>query len=112
MNKPVNAGEVRISLDGKDLVLRSSLRAARAVSADQDGFVGALQRLARFDFDAFVSIIAVGIGKDASDIEDAVYEAGLETLVDPVSKYVGYLMRGGREAKKAGEGDEAPKGKP
>jgi len=111
MNKPVNAGEVRITLAGKDLVLRSSLRAARAVSAGQDGFVGALQRVARYDFDAFASIIAVGIGKEASEVEDAVYETGLPSLIDPVSKYVGYLMRGGREAAAAGDGD-APKGKP
>jgi len=110
MNKPVNPGEVRITLAGQDRVLRSSLRAARAVSAGQDGFVGALQRLSRYDFDAFVSIIAVGLSVEPSEIEEAIYETGLQDLIDPASKYVGYLMRGGQEAKKGDGG--APKGKP
>lgn len=110
MNKPVNAGEVRITLAGEDRVLRSSLRAARIVSTGQDGFVGALQRLSRFDLDAFVSIIAAGLGREPKDVEEAVFETGLPDLVEPTSKYVGYLMRGGREATAPGEA-EAPKGK-
>lgn len=111
MNKPVNPGEVRITLVGKDLVLRSSLRAARTVSTSQDGFAGALQRISRYDFETFVSVVAAGLNQAPKDVEEDVYETGLLDLIDPVSKYVGYLMRGGREAAAAG-GEDAPKGKP
>jgi hypothetical protein len=111
--RPVNAGEVRITLAGEDRVLRSSLRAAKTVSASLDGFLGALQRVARFDHDAFVTIVAVGLGYDRRDdieeVERKVFETGLPDLVAPVTKYVGYLMRGGKDEKKPTDGEE---GKP
>lgn len=94
-------GEVEISLNGESVVLRSSLNAAKIVNATSQGFAGAFRRLSAFDSDVFVEIIAAGTGKRSSDdikrIEEAVYRTGLGSLVAPLSKFVNYLMTGGRE---------------
>lgn len=80
--------------------LTPTLRAARSVNA-LGGFAEVLRRLAGFDFDAFVAVVAAGAGKKASEVEDAVYEAGLPSLVEPLSQFVESLANGGKPIKPA-----------
>ncbi|ABS68941.1 conserved hypothetical protein [Xanthobacter versatilis] len=100
---PANPGEVEVTLDGKAFVLRSTLRAAKEVSASAGGFIGAYQRLAAFDFSTYVAIVAAGLGKRSSDVEDAVYATGIAPLSAPLSRFVQLLANGGKEP-------EEPKG--
>jgi hypothetical protein len=114
---PVNAGEIEIELGGGRYVLRSSLGAHKAVNMAFGGFVAALRELQNFNSDAYVAVVAAGLGKKSNSflepeaekkitIEEAVYEAGLEYLNKPLSKFVGLLLNGGREPK-----DETSEGK-
>lgn len=93
----VNQGEVEITLAGEPHVLRSTLRAAKEVSASAGGFIGAYQRLAAFDFGTYVAIVAAGLGKRASEVEQMVYETGIAPLSEPLSRFVQLLANGGKE---------------
>lgn len=107
-------GEVEITLAGTKYTLRCSLRAARTVSALSGGFSAAFQGLSGFNMATYVAIVAAGLdkrGNDAADVEKQVYETGLEALTAPLSRYLGLLMNGGREAAAStDEGDASPNG--
>lgn len=108
-------GEVEISLGGAKHVLRCSLRAARTVSALSGGFSAAYQGLSGYNMATYVAIVAAGLdkrGNDAAAVEKQVYETGFEPLTAPLSKYLGLLMNGGREAQPIvdGEDTENPNG--
>jgi hypothetical protein len=83
--------------------LKSTLRAARTVNS-MGGFAEVFRKLAVFDFDAYVSVVAAGLGKKPSEVEDDVFKAGLPALVEPLSTYVEYLSNGGKPLKPAPEG--------
>lgn len=69
----------------------------------------AIRRLETVDFSAFVAIVAAGLGKKRSDVEDDVYEIGMPDLTQPLSEYVTLLANGGRPIKAPSKGD-APEG--
>lgn len=97
-----NMGEVEITLAGKKLTLRCSLRAARTVSGMSGGFMEAYRRIAGYDMATYVALVAAGLdkrGEAAVGIEEQVYDTGLEALMAPLTKYVGLLMNGGREVR-------------
>lgn len=107
-------GEVEITLAGVKHTLRCSLRAARTVSALSGGFSGAYQGLSGYNLSTYTAIVAAGLdkrGNDASKVEEQVYETGLEPLTAPLSRYLGLLMNGGREAAtEAGDGADTGNG--
>lgn len=109
MANEVNSGEITISLDDDKVVLRSTLRAAKAVSAGQGGFVGALQRISQFELAAYVSVVAAGSGRNEKEIEDAVFSAGIQSLAEPLTKYVALLMNGGRDPNAKSENEASGK---
>lgn len=88
--------EIEIKLKGKSETLRCTLKAAKSVNALAGGFQGALARLANMDQEAYFLIVAAGLGKKPMEIEQAVYEAGLTNLTEPLSNYVLLLANGGK----------------
>lgn len=88
--------EVEISLKGRPEILRCTLKAAKSVNAVAGGFQGALARLAAMDQEAYFLIVAAGLGKRPSDVEQAVYESGLPNLTEPLSSFVLLLANGGK----------------
>jgi hypothetical protein len=88
--------EVEITLNGKTETLRCTLRAAKRVNL-LGGFAEVLRKLAVFDFDAYVGVVASGLNKAPDAIEDAVYQTGTVALLEPLSNYVKLLANGGRE---------------
>lgn len=103
-----NQGEVEIELGGGKYVLRPTLQAAKTVNKVFGGFTAALRELMAFNFDAYVAVIAAGLGKTPNQfleensenkitVEEAVYQTGIEALNEPASKFVGYLTNGGRD---------------
>lgn len=88
--------DVEITLRGKSETLRCTLKAAKAVNALAGGFQGALARLANMDQEAYFQIVAAGLGKKPMDVEQAVYEAGLTTLTEPLTSFVIMLANGGK----------------
>lgn len=106
-------GEVEITLAGTRQVLRCSLRAARTVSALAGGFSGAYQGLSGYSLAIYTAIVGAGLdkrGNDAALVEKQVYDTGLETLTAPLSRYLGLLMNGGREAVPATDDDNLGNG--
>lgn len=103
-------GEVEITLAGVKQQLRCSLRAARTVSALSGGFSAAYQGLSGYNLSIYTAIVAAGLdkrGNDAAAVEKQVYETGLEGLAAPLSRYLGLLMNGGREAAPIVDGEDA-----
>lgn len=88
-------GEVEITLNGKTEILKSTLRAARIVNGI-GGFSEAFRKLAAYDLGSYVTIVAAGLNRSPSVVEEAVYKTGLTSLVEPLAVYVGYLSNGGK----------------
>src|SRR3569623_630630 len=101
--------EVEITQKGQKESLRCTLKAAKAVNAMAGGYQNALARLAAMDQDAYSAIVAAGLSKRPMDVEQAVYEAGLPTLAQPLSTFVMMLANGGKplddDEEKSSEGE-------
>lgn len=101
--------DIHIDLGAERVALRCTLRAAKELNAFFGNFTSGFRRLTEYDFSAYVAVVAFGSGRQAKDIEAAVFEAGLPQLVKPLSDYLALLANGGRPveteaAKKTGEG--------
>lgn len=94
----MNPGEVEIELNGRKEILRPSLRAAKEVFAN-GGFAGSIQRLANGVLDEYVAIVSSGLKKKRTDVEDDVYATGMESLSEPLARFVSILGNGGKEPK-------------
>ena len=97
MNKAtIGAGDVSIKLDGEECVLRPSLGAARAASRLNGGIMAAVQAIGQFDFDMVVQVIALGLDRKPSEIEDAVYNTSVAELAPFAITFLTNLANGGR----------------
>lgn len=104
----LGAGDVPILLDGKEMVLRPSLKAAMAVSklGQGSGFRAVIAKLEMYDFDTLVAIIGLVIGQ-SKNLPEAIYTAsgrdeqgneahGVFYVTPIVMRFVHILMRGGQ----------------
>lgn len=98
--------EVEITLNGRPETLRCTLRAAKRVNSG-GGFAETLRKLAVFDMDAYVAVIAAGLDKTPASVEDAVFSTGMPDLTEQLSEYVTLLANGGKPLKTATENDAA-----
>jgi hypothetical protein len=102
-------GEVDIELDGKTETLKSTPKAARAVSAIGGGFLMVANKITIFDLDVITAVVAAGLGKRPTEVENAVYSAGAANLAAPLNTFVTYLANGGKptddQNKEAGSGE-------
>jgi hypothetical protein len=99
LGKQLDAGEVEIELNGKNLVLRPTLQACKTISRQRGGFAKVRDLLVSEDFDTIVSVIAVGTNqvRDTTELESAVFKNGIDTkLLLPLIEYVAILGNGGR----------------
>lgn len=99
---------IKVTLDGRGETLRPTLRAAREVNAGFGSFTEAYRKLAAFDLEAYIVIVAAGLGKKPKDVEETVYRNGLPDLTEPLSEFVTLLANGGRPPVKPEE--TPPKG--
>ena len=76
----LGAGNVVITLDGEEAVLRPSLKAAQTLSRQTDGLMGAIERVTRFDLDTLTSVIALGVDKPSKEVAEAVWRTGVSDL--------------------------------
>lgn len=89
--------EVTFKLNGRDEILKPTLRAARIINSSAGGFTEAFKKIGEFNLETYVAIIAAGLNKRPSDIEDAVYKTGLTNLAEPCSKFISILANGGKD---------------
>jgi hypothetical protein len=77
--------------------LKYSLGASKRINAFFGNFSEAFPRLMKFDIEAFSAVAAAGLGMERKDVEDAVFDAGYDTLLKPLMEYLAWLSAGGRE---------------
>ena len=100
----INEGEVAVTLDGEEVVLRSTFQAAKTISKGMGGYTEAIRRVAAADQTAYAAIIAAGARRKHDDaLEEAVYKTGLGDLAGPLVEYLVLLQNGGRDPSKAGD---------
>lgn len=105
MASKIDQGEVRISLDASELVLKPTVRAALTLSRLFDGLTNARLALGRTNLDSAITIIRIGANlseRDAKNLEERVFaEMGREpgataTMFVNLHRYVSILENGGR----------------
>ncbi len=92
----MSSGDVEIKLNGKFETLRPSLGAARRVNAAYGDFSKAVNRIQAADLEAYIAVVAAGLGKKTADVENDVYLTGLPALGADVIKFVNILANGGK----------------
>jgi hypothetical protein len=96
----VNAGEITITLDGKNITLRPTMRAADLISAQLDGFETARQKLINQNRAAYIIVIRVGANMrddQAANLGNMLFRNGMNfELLMPLLHYLAILNNGGR----------------
>lgn len=110
----LGAGNVTIHLDGEDVVLRPTLKAAQNISRAKGGIMAMVEAVSRFDLDAMVTVIAQGIGaegREARELPERVFTSGQADLVAPLINFLSILANGGRPVDETagGEGQADPR---
>jgi hypothetical protein len=110
-NPRLGAGDVSITLDGEEKVLRPTLRAAQSISRQSGGIAAAIEAIGKVDFDALVSVIALGLGiqdhRETKDLAERVWRTGMTELSGPAIRYLAILANGGRPNEGSTEGGES-----
>ncbi len=91
--------DIVIELDGKEMVLRPSLKACMAVSRIAGGLQAAVQRCLALDMDTICAIITAGLDlnpNQARMVPEAVYATGLIALSAPCIDFINVVGNGGR----------------
>ena len=101
-----NSGEVETPIG----TLRCTLRAAKTVNKVCGSFSEAFARVQALDFDACTVVVAAGMGKSTTAVEDDVFRTGLPDLLQPLTEYLILLSNGGRQPDdEPAEGSESGK---
>lgn len=98
-------GEVEIKLENlksgelETVVLKPSLRAAKLISRQNEGYMGASQAILNLNFDATVQVLKIAMGltdHGAEDLQERVYKTGLPPLAAPLIQFIRNLANGGK----------------
>ncbi len=118
----IGAGDVPITLvdaagNPEALVLRPNYNAARTISAQSGGLLGALDRVAKLDLETITQVITLGLGygtqsaRGPKDLPQRIYQTGLADdtggLAERCVLYLQVLMGGGQPPRKVD--DEGPR---
>ena len=111
----IGAGNVDLVLDGHNVTLRPTLRAAQTLSKQSGGLMSAVQAVARLELEVITSVIAMGLNvttpREINDLAEKVWSTGVVDLVDPVTRYLTILANGGRPVEATGgSGEQNPPG--
>lgn len=100
----IGDGDVPITLNGQNLVLKPCYAACLALSKS-DGLVMASSRLIReFDVELMTRIVAAGLAREPDEkLGESIYNAGLQSVRDICQDYLNILANGGRRPKKEPE---------
>lgn len=101
-------GDVKITLEGKEVALVCSLGAAMKIDQDIGGVISAFRAVSQGNVGAIGDIIAAGTGMTNEAAREAAFRTGVSSLVDGVTEFVGLCAAGGRKEPPKTEGP--PKG--
>jgi len=96
----VGDGNVPISIDGKEWVLKPSYKACLALATSGEGLRSLISRCANLELDAIRRVVAEGLGRNPNDLGDKLYAAGLRNVSGPAIDYLVILSNGGRPVPK------------
>lgn len=96
----VGDGDVPISIDGKQFVLKPSYKACVALATGGDGLRALISRCANLELDTIHRIVAEGLGRNPNDLREKLYAAGLRNVSGPCIDYLVVLSNGGRPVPK------------
>lgn len=110
----VGSGDISITLDGEEYVLRPTANAALVISRQSGGLRGAIDSVLRLDMDVIVRVIQAGLGQQVSnkmkDLDVKVFKSGLTDqqggLVSKCVEFLHILANGGRPLDTEGDGDK------
>lgn len=101
----LNEGEIALSLNGREYVLRPTLRALKEINAHFGGMQNIIQTLLKLNFNDLLTIIRIGAGvpnANLARLEDDLFRAGMtDAVLVPLIDYLQTLMNGGRPVKAA-----------
>lgn len=112
-NPSLGAGDVEISILGKEYTMKPTLAVAKLLSKKFGGGIIAVSRINQFDIEAYVDVISAGLSltergesafADGKGLASAIFETGLMDLAAPCIRFVHIVINGGRPPS---DGDEA-----
>ncbi|WP_044561473.1 hypothetical protein [Azospirillum sp. B4] len=95
----LNRGEVSITLDGQDLVLKPSLGAFNVLSSKYKNYTELTLYILNNQVPDIITTLRHGLGytdTQAKDLAGMVLRTGLDKITIPLSDYVFRLFNGGR----------------
>lgn len=101
-------GSVTIEINGTEYELICNRKAAQTVSRKAGGLYTAMQQLIAVNLDTMKAVIVAGAdlkNKDASDLDDAIWDHGPSELIDPLVRYLNLLFNGGKEPEPTADAD-------
>ncbi len=110
----IGAGDIPIELDGEEVVLRPTWKAAKMLSTKYDGLTAAIERIMRLDIAVVTDVIGVGLGytttkRPPDDLGEKVYRTGMTDdrgqLAAHCIRYLHVLAAGGRAPEEGSSGD-------
>ena len=103
-------GDIPITIDGEDFVLKPSFQAASQLSRQQGGIMGSIERLVKLDVDTIMQVITVGLGYGGNrplprEMPERIWLTGFTDdsggIVDKCVQYLRVLANGGRALNKS-----------
>lgn len=103
----IGDGNVPITIDGKEWVLKPSYKACIALATNGDGLRSLISRCANLELDTIRRVVAEGLGRNPTDLAERLYATGLRNVSGPAINYLVILSNGGRPVPKE-EDKEGP----
>lgn len=103
-------GDVPITIDGEELVLRPTLQAALGISRLHNDIQLTGRQIMNMDLDTIISVVAFGLGvKVTQKLQEQVWRTGQFDIRLPLMQFMNVINNGGRPPKQVedDEGDDS-----
>jgi len=104
----IDSGQVEVDCGEQTYTLKPTVKALRNINRRYGDFRTAIERVMRADFDAIAYVVQEGASlskKQAEEMQEQVFAAGIFDVAEPVANYLTILANGGRDP-----GDEPSEG--
>lgn len=111
----LGVGDVVVTLNGTEYVLKPSLNALQVLSRKNGGIRGSIEAVMRMDIDVITTVIEVGLTRQAvkaiGNLPEAVYTAGLTddtgAIVLKCIDFLSMLSHGGKPARTPSDDEDS-----
>ena len=100
-------GDVPITIDGEELVLRPTLQAALGISRLHNDIQLTGRQIMNMDLDTIISVVAFGLGvKVTQKLQEQVWRTGQFDIRLPLMQFMNVINNGGRPPKQVEDDEE------